>query len=102
MLTRLGYSVTAQSSAPDALEFFRSRSGEFDLIFTDFTMPVLNGIELAEEIQKIRPDIPIILCTGFSEKVTEETVAGKGIRKLIMKPLERRRLATVIREVLDA
>ena len=102
MLERLGYAVTARSSAIDALDVFRFRPREFDLIFTDFTMPGLNGIELAREIQKIRPDIPIILCTGFSEKVTEETAAKSGIKKLVMKPLERRKLAKVIRAILDA
>jgi two-component system, cell cycle sensor histidine kinase and response regulator CckA len=102
MLERLGYRVTAKTSAIDALDIFRSSPGEFDLILTDYTMPHVTGIELAGEILQVRPDIGIILCTGFNEKVTEETARETGIKELIPKPLERRNLAKLIRSVLDA
>ncbi|MBF0495029.1 MAG: PAS domain-containing protein [Deltaproteobacteria bacterium] len=100
MLKKLGYQVTTKTSALDALDLFRSRPQEFDLVITDYTMPGLTGIELAREILQVRPDIPVILCTGFNKKVTEETAKELGIKALIMKPLERRQLAKLIRSVL--
>ncbi|MDR3630471.1 MAG: response regulator, partial [Desulfocapsaceae bacterium] len=102
ILELLGYVVTATTSPSEALASFQSRPQEFDLVFTDFTMPGLTGIELADEILRIRPDMPIILCTGFSEKITEESMKKKGIAGPIMKPLDKRRIAHLIRSVLDS
>ena len=70
ILERLGYKVTPETNSLRALEIFRFGPGEFDLVITDYTMPKLTGIDLFKEIRQIRPDIPIILCTGFSEKAT--------------------------------
>jgi len=100
VLKRLGYKVTPDTNSLHTLEIFRSRPGEFDLIITDHTMPNLTGTDLIREIRRIRPDMPIILCTGFSEEVTRETAADLGV-ELIMKPFEITQFAELIRKVLD-
>jgi CheY-like chemotaxis protein len=101
MLERQGYKVTIRTSSIEALELFKARSAQFDLVVTDMTMPNMTGIELGREIMAIRPDIPVILCTGFSEKVTEESVKSIGIRALLMKPVTVHNLAWTVRRVLD-
>jgi CheY-like chemotaxis protein len=102
MLDQLGYSVTATSSSLDAIELFRSKPDGFDLVITDYTMPHKTGVDLALEILKVRPDIPIILCTGYSEMINEDTAKRLGIRAFVMKPLGRRNIARVIRNVLGS
>ena len=72
LLEHLGYKVTSQTDSVSALEVFRSSPDEFDLIITDYTMPKLTGLDFAREVLRIRPDIPILLCTGFSEKITPD------------------------------
>jgi PAS domain S-box-containing protein len=101
MLTGLGYKVVGRTSSLEALEHFRARSDRFDLVITDMTMPNMTGIELAQELMLIRPDIPVILCTGFSELITSVTVKSLGIRELIMKPIVLNQIATSIRRVID-
>jgi len=101
ILTRLGYKVIACCTSTEALEIFRSDSGSIDLVITDQTMPNLSGIELAAEFLKIRPDIPVILCTGFSTKISEEKIKEVGIRELCMKPLNMTQMAKTVRKVLD-
>jgi PAS domain S-box-containing protein len=101
MLERLGYSVASRTSSVDALEAFRENPDKFDLVITDMAMPNMNGNQLASELIKIRPDIPILLCTGFSEKMPEEKTASLGIKGFLMKPIVRKDLANKIREVLD-
>lgn len=96
---RLGYDVTPETDSLRALEIFRSRPGEFDLIITDYTMPNLTGIDLSKEIRRIQPDIPIILCTGFSEKVTEKGAMDLGV-ELAMKPFGMKQIAELVRKVL--
>ncbi|MBM3324588.1 MAG: response regulator, partial [Calditrichaeota bacterium] len=100
MLERLGYDVTARTSSVEALELFRARPNRFDLVITDMTMPNMTGVELAEELLRIRPDIPMILVTGFSEAVTPEKARRMGIREFIMKPIISRDLSQIIRRVL--
>ncbi len=102
MLTRLGYDVTSQTSPLDALNLFRSDPRAFDLIITDYTMPGMTGIDLAREIFKERPQQPIILSTGFNERLTEEGARRLGIAEIVMKPLVRQELAELVRRVLDA
>ncbi|MGO9371800.1 MAG: PAS domain S-box protein [Syntrophobacteraceae bacterium] len=97
----LGYDVTPETDSLRALEIFRSRPGEFDLIITDYTMPNLTGIDLSKEIRRIEPDIPIILCTGFSEKVTEKGAMDLGV-ELAMKPFSMKQIAELVRKVLPA
>ncbi|MBA4397028.1 MAG: hypothetical protein C0394_06570 [Syntrophus sp. (in: bacteria)] len=101
MLTSLGYHLTARRSSVEALELFRTRPDDFDLVITDMTMPHIRGDELAGEMLKIRADIPIILCTGFSEMITEEKAISIGIRRFMMKPLYMKDLAKAIRAVLE-
>ena len=100
MLEHLGYELITRTSSIEALELFKTEPDAFDLIITDMTMPNMTGDKLAKAMMKIRPDIPIILCTGFSERITEENAWEIGIRKLAMKPLAMRYLAEAIREVL--
>jgi len=101
MLERLGYSVECRTSSIEALELFSARPHNFDLVMTDMTMPNLTGEKLALAMMKIRPDIPVILCTGFSEQITEEKARKMGIRKFILKPIVMKMLAQAVREVLD-
>jgi CheY-like chemotaxis protein len=100
LLERLGYTVITQTDSREALRVFRSKRDEFDLVITDQKMPHMEGITLAEKMMSIRSDIPIILCTGFSEGVSEKGVKGKGIRGFMMKPFSARQLAETIRRVL--
>ena len=101
LLEFLGYRVTARSSSQDALELFKVRPDSFDLVLTDLTMPNMSGDELAGELIKIRPEIPIILCSGFSEVLSESRAAALGIRGMMMKPVTMNDLSRVIRDVLD-
>ena len=101
MLERLGYSVEGLTSSIEALEMFKTRSDEFDLVMTDMTMPNLTGDKLAGELMKIRVDIPVILCTGFSEQISEGQAKELGIREFILKPIVMNRLAVILRSVLD-
>jgi CheY-like chemotaxis protein len=100
-LSRLGYQVTTCTVSTEALDIFRSGPDQFDLVITDMAMPKMSGDRLAVELIKIRPDIPILLCTGFSESMTDEKIKALGIRGLLFKPLVVRDLAEKIREVLD-
>ncbi len=101
MLERLGYTVAVKTGALEALELFRSEPHRFDLIITDYMMPRVTGTELAAEILKIRPDMPIILCTGYSKKVTEKTAKDLGIKGFILKPPDRKELAELVRGILN-
>jgi PAS domain S-box-containing protein len=101
MLEQLGYRIRTSTSSVEALSLFRTAPHEFDLIITDYTMPQMTGVDLATEILLIRPDMPIILCTGFSEKVNEAVTRKTGIKELVMKPFSMRSIAKVIRRALD-
>ncbi len=100
-LTSLGYVVEARTSSLEALELFKVMPDKFDLFITDMTMPQMTGDKLALELIKIRPDIPVILCTGFSENVTQERADTIGIKAFLLKPLLREEMAHTIRKVLD-
>ena len=102
MLERLGYQVKALSNSKEALTEFTSRPQDFDLVLTDMAMPAMQGDVLAQKIHQVRADIPILMCTGFSEQLTPERTQAVGIGKIIMKPLLFRELATSIREFLDS
>jgi PAS domain S-box-containing protein len=101
MLSHLGYEVTTRMSSNEALELFRVNPERFDLVITDMTMPNMTGDKLSKELMKIRPDIPIMLCTGFSERISEEKAKAMGIKDFIMKPLAMGDLAKRIREALE-
>ena len=101
-LEKLGYKVTAMTDSIKALKTFLKNPSRFDLVFTDQTMPEIPGLDLAQKLLTIRPDIPIILCTGHSDAVSPETAKEAGIRGFLMKPLAKREMAQAIRRVLDA
>ena len=101
VLERLGYQVEAKSFPGEALELFNANPDRFDLVITDMTMPQMTGDRLVKEILKIRPDMPTILCTGFSEKIDKEKAKQMGVRQYIEKPINRSDLAKVVRKVLD-
>ena len=101
MLESLGYTVAARTSSIEALEAFRSHPDRFALVITDQTMPHMTGLQLSGKLRQLRPDIPIILCTGFSENANEEIVKAHQINAFVMKPLLKKDIARVIRNVLD-
>ena len=100
-LKALGYRVTACSDSRQALEQFEAQPTAFDLVLSDVTMPHLTGAELAQRLLVCRPNLPIILCTGFSEIINEEMAKALGICRLLMKPVLRDELARALRQVLD-
>lgn len=100
-LSGLGYEITSFTESPAALDQFASHPDGYDLILTDMTMPRLTGKDLAREILKIRPDIAIVMCTGYSEDIDGKQAREMGIRKLVMKPIVKRELAETIRTILD-
>jgi PAS domain S-box-containing protein len=101
MLESLGYRVTVRTSAIEALEAFKNNPDGFDLVVTDLIMPRMSGLDLVERILEIRPGFPIVLCTGFSTKVSEEAVAKQKVSEILNKPLLRRELADAVRTALD-
>ncbi len=100
MLEYLGYKVLAATSGEAALTLLRDNHDKVDLVITDLTMPKMTGIQLAAKIMKDYPELPVILCSGYSETVIHEEAEQAGIKKFMAKPLEMRALANIIREVL--
>ena len=100
-LERMGYRVTALTSAREALELFLARPLEFDLVITDQTMPGLTGCDLCQRVMAIRPDIPVILCSGYSQQITAEEARNMGVKRFLFKPMDFHELARAIREVLE-
>ena len=101
ILHRLGYQVETEKNPVDALAIFKTDPGQFDLVIVDMTMPQMTGDKLAEEFLAIRPRMPIIICTGYSEKIDEEKARKAGIRAYVMKPIEMNEIANTVRQVLD-
>jgi CheY-like chemotaxis protein len=101
MLQRLGYQVTSRTNSMEALELFRSNPDAFDMVITDMTMPNMTGDQLANAIFSIKPDTPIIICTGFSERLSKEQAASAGIQGFLMKPVVKSDLARMVRSVFD-
>jgi CheY-like chemotaxis protein len=100
ILKTLGYRVVSSTSSPEALKAFTADPQNFDAVITDFTMPYLTGYELAQEFLRIRADIPIILCTGFSSQISEEQAQAAGIRAFVMKPYNMHEIAATLQAVL--
>ncbi|MBW2434315.1 MAG: PAS domain S-box protein [Deltaproteobacteria bacterium] len=100
MLERLGYRVDTRTSSIEALNLFKADPNRFDLVITDIVMPNMTGDKLANEMMGIRPDIPIVLCTGYSEKFTRQHAADMGIECFLMKPLVMQDLAGTVRQAL--
>jgi PAS domain S-box-containing protein len=101
VLTNLGYRVTPYNSPVEALVQFRDAPEQFDLVISDGTMPQMAGYEMAEEMMNIRPDLPVLLCTGYSEEINEKMASNIGARALLYKPLTRQDLSATIRKILD-
>ncbi|HQM45873.1 MAG TPA: Cache 3/Cache 2 fusion domain-containing protein [Smithellaceae bacterium] len=101
LLESLGYRVVEETDPVSAIETFRKDSGVFDLVITDKTMPHLTGYDVAHAIRSIRPDIPVILCSGFQEKEDLEKIKTSGINQIIIKPVRKNVMARTIRNVLD-
>jgi len=101
MLGQLGYEALVKTSSVEALETFRLQPDQFDLVITDYTMPNMTGAGLATEVLRIRPDIPIIMCTGFNEKIDEEKAGELGIAEFVLKPLSMQVLEETARRALD-
>jgi PAS domain S-box-containing protein len=100
-LERMGYRVTARTASLDAIEIFKKQPDRFDLVITDLTMPNMTGDRLTRKIKQVRPDIPVILCTGFSDKINPEKAAAMGIDAYILKPVIRKDIDAAIRRVLN-
>lgn len=100
-LENLGYIVVVCRDGKKAQDMFSNRPERFDLVIADYSMPNITGIELAEKLMVIKPDIPVIICTGFSDMVTEENAKAAGIKEFLMKPLVTNDIANAIRRVLD-
>ncbi len=101
ILERLGYTVTSCCDAQEALALFETSPQAFDLVITDLTMPKMTGDQLARKMVAIKPDLPLILCTGYSNQRTHYRAAGFGVNAIIYKPLIKRELAETIRRLLD-
>jgi CheY-like chemotaxis protein len=101
LLKRLGYRVSTADGSAEALEMFRQAPQDYNLVLTDMTMPKMTGDRLSLELLAIRPDLPIILCTGFSVNISAEKALEMGIKAFIYKPIVESELARVVRNVLD-
>ena len=101
MFERLGYKVQTATTPQEALDRFTLNPNHFDLVITDMTMPQMTGVKLSEKLMDIRPDIPIIICTGHSALVDEEKAKELGLAAYVMKPIEIREIAQTIRKILD-
>jgi PAS domain S-box-containing protein len=101
MLFPLGYHVTGVASSKEALDIFRAEPESFDLVITDMTLPKMTGIDLSRKLLQIRPDIPIILCSGIKDPETEVQAKSLGIKVCLSKPLTKSELSQVVRETLD-
>jgi len=100
-LEQLGYRVIAKTDSQDALQEFQANPKGFNLVITDQTMPQMTGSLLSKALLQIRPELAIVLCTGYSSIISKEKAQEIGIKKFLMKPVDRKDLATTVREVLD-
>lgn len=102
MLNHFGYSVTTTSNPKEVLSLLQDKDCTVDLVITDHTMPVMTGLELTEKIAEIRPDLPVILCTGYSDKLNSDAAIGAGACTLMMKPVDLQELASSVRSALES
>lgn len=101
MLEELGYTITSRTGSIDALEAFRANPERYDLVITDMNMPNMDGADLSVNLRNLRPDIPIIICTGYSSKIDPERAEAIGVRRLLQKPISFEDLAVAVREALS-
>lgn len=102
LLERMGYNVEAIAKPIEALERFKADPYAFHLILTDMNMPDLNGLDLAEQLLRIRPDIPIVLCTGYGIDISDQKVARSGIRAVVHKPILADQIAETLGRLLTS
>ena len=102
ILERLGYKVECANNGTEALEIFKADPQSFDILITDMTMPDMTGDVLARQIMEIRPEFPVIICTGFSEKISQEKIQSLGIKGFLMKPVSKSDLSQQIRKALES
>ena len=102
MLKKMRYKVTGETDSLKALENFKDNPDKFDLVIVDQCLPKMSGTELAREMMSIRPNLPIILCTGFSDKVQGEELKVMGIKEFVLKPFDKSKLSLIIRNILDS
>ena len=100
-LERHGYKVVSTTDPTAALELFTENPADFDMVITDMAMPVITGVELSKKILLIRPDIPVILCSGYSDAIDASKAKAMGFSSYIEKPMKLRQLAAHIRDVMD-
>ncbi len=101
ILTNLGYRVTCETNSAKALEKFKQNPKLYDLLIVDYMMPEMTGVELAAEVNKIRNDIPIMLCTGYDMKVMSDQIEPAGIKSVIVKPMRKDKISKAVRDVLN-
>lgn len=101
MLKNLGYKVTTTCDSKTAIKKFEEKPDKFDLVITDYAMPFMTGLDMAEEISRINPSVPIIMCTGFGDLINKEKTEKIGIKEILLKPVSYRKMAETIRSVLD-
>ena len=99
-LKKLGYSVTARTSSVEAFEAFKANPDKFDMVITDLAMPNMTGLDMTIEMLKIKPELPVILTTGYVEVTIIEYAAKIGIKKIISKPIDFHEVTSAIRQVL--
>ena len=101
LLESLGYEVVVHTTSRDALEAFRTELHRFNVVITDQTMSQMTGEDLVHALRQMRPDIPIILCTGFSHVMDAEKAKALGLEAFLMKPVDEHELATMLQQVLS-
>jgi PAS domain S-box-containing protein len=101
MLKKLGYRVETRILPLEAIEVFKAAPDKFDLVISDMTMPAMTGVSLAKKLMEIRPEIPVVICTGYSEQIDESRAKELGIKGFLMKPFTIRELSKTVRQVLD-
>jgi CheY-like chemotaxis protein len=101
VLQRLGYNVVSRTSPIEALELFKAKPDHFDLVITDQTMPGMTGDALAKELIHLKPSIPVIICTGYSQAIDHERAMRRGVKAFVMKPILINEIAAAVRKVLD-
>lgn len=100
LLEAEGYTVKIMNDSIAALNYFNENAAEFDLVITDQVMPGLTGVELTDSILNLQPNIPVILITGYSEKISAENAAGFGVKGFFLKPLNEKHLLSAIKKLL--
>ena len=100
-LNELGYQATACANGPEALEAFAADPRAIDLVVTDMTMPGMTGDVLTKRLKELRPDLPVLLCTGYSDRISAETARAQGIDEFAMKPIPMAELSRRVRRALD-